>query len=537
MKIKDIVTQSGLLYDRVLIQNLTLPHNMDTIKIQPNDTSSGTLINQKLEYLYNNFLYLYKNTQVLSNIIPVSSYFTSIIGVTANSNVLNVYKQKTTTQFTYLSADSLYVDMDLTKSILFVSNNDNNNDYIFCGYRGNINAFNINEDASVIRNVFSTNQIETPYNVYFLNIKSIVKYNNNIFVLDNLNNILVKYDASGFTTDNNITNERLIYLNTIGGLGTATTKTEFNNPQSMACYNNSIYVLDSGNSCIKQFDVNLNWKQTFRLTRDFLKHYPIDIKIDNFGAAYVLTNNDTILKYDINFQNYEILDLKNIKTGDESFVQLCFSEYDSNIFYVISNKNVYKKLVNNPTQLVGKYLFYLYNYNTAENITCFSSASGIDGDKNILFSTNNSKGKIGYFYDNLNLFDILSINNFDVYTLQDVLLSEQEYIQNWVFNKSISKLLVNLIRLKDQIVGKFLAQRDSFGNIAFDGTRYLTPNELESVTIKQDISYFIGCNEPVSNAIVNRVLENIYHIQLDLSKILNADITNIPALDKTLILN
>jgi len=537
MKIKDIVNASGLLYDRVLIQNLTLPHNMDTIRIQPNDTSSGTLINQKLEFLYNNFLYLYKNTQVLSNIIPVSSYFTSIIGVTANSNKLNIYKQKNTSQFTYLSADSLYVDMDFTKSILFVSNNDNDNDYIFCGYKGNINAFNVSKDASIIKNVFSTNQIETPYNVNFLNIKSIVKYNNNIFVLDNLNNILVKYDASGFTTDNNITNEKLIYLNSIGGLGTSTTKTEFNNPQSIACYNNSIYVLDSGNSCIKQFDVNLNWKQTFRLTRDFLNIYPIDIKIDNFGKAYILTDKDKIIKYDIYFQNYEIIDLSSIKKGDENFIQLSFSEYDSNIFYVISNKNVYKKLVNNPTQLVGRYLFYLYNYNTVENITCFSSASSIDGDKNIVFSTNDSKGKIGYFYDNLNLFDILTINNFDVYNLQDILLSEQEYIQNWVFNKSISKLLVNLIRLKDQIVGKFLAQRDSYGNIAFDGTRYLTPNELESVTIKQDINYFIGCNEFVGNAIVNRVLENIYNIQVDLASILNADITNIPDLDKTLILN
>jgi hypothetical protein len=537
MKIKDIVKESGLLYDRVLTQDLTLPYNMDTIRIQPNDTSSGTLINQKLQFLYNNFLYLYKNTQVLSNIIPVSSYFTSIIGVTANSNKLNIYKQKNTSQFTYLSADSLYVNMDFTKSILFVSNNDNNNDYIFCGYKGNINAFNVSKDATIIKNVFSTNQIEAPYNVNFLNIKSIVKYNNNIFVLDNLNNILVKYDASGFTTDNNITNEQLIYLNSIGGFGTTTTKTEFNNPQSIACYNNSLYVLDSGNSCVKQFDVNLNWKQTFRLTRDFLNVYPVDIKIDSFGKAYVLTDKNKIFKYDIYFQNYEIIDLTNIKTGDETFIQLSFSEYDSNIFYVISDKNVYKKLVNNPTQLVGKYLFYLYNYNTAENITCFSSASCIDGDKNLVFSTNNSKGKIGYFYDNLNLFDILSINNFDVYTLHDILLSEQEYIQNWVFNKSISKLLVNLIRLKDQIVGKFLAQRDSYGNIAFSGTRYLTPNEIESVTIKQDINYFIGCNEYVSCAIVNRVLENIYNIQVDLASILNSDITNIPDLDKTLILN
>jgi hypothetical protein len=146
-------------------------------------------------------------------------------------------------------------------------------------------------------------------------------------------------------------------------------------------------------------------------------------------------------------------------------------------------------------------------------------------------------GKLGYFYDNLNLFDILAVKDFDIYNSDDIAFNKEEYIQNWVFNKNLSKLLINHMRLRDEIIGKYIAARDRQGNITFRGTRYLLPAELESIFFQQDITFFIGANEIFTNNIVNRALEKIYNIQVNLLNILKAEITNFPDPDQVITLN
>ena len=84
MYISSAIGQYNIIFDRFLGKPIELPYaNFDSIKIQPNDIATSTVINHSLEKLYTNFLYLYKCSRVASNVIPISSC--GIAGVSANN--------------------------------------------------------------------------------------------------------------------------------------------------------------------------------------------------------------------------------------------------------------------------------------------------------------------------------------------------------------------------------------------------------------------------------------------------------------------
>lgn len=549
MKITEIITNEGLMFDRYLGSAIVLPHpDFNTVKIQPNDIATAKVINLAFQKIYENFLYLYKSSRIASNIIPVSS--TAIGGVSSDSTNFKWYTYNeglSSDQFIPLSNASLYNQDNIT-NIAAAYNKDTTAFTIFTTSNNDIVAYKtdrrfftstIDKDTSITV-ALSTKEIYQNSGVAWKQVTDFVfGENNTMFVLDTSANRVVKYDASGFLTDNTILQDRLVYVDSMGGFGDYTDQSFFNSPQSIDTYKSHLYVLDSGNGCVKQFDQDLNWVTTYRLFRDFLSAYPVQLSHDSDGNMYVLTDQTKILKYDNNFQNKTELYLDTSSASGEFFKKIIFSATDKNIFYVLSNKHVYKYLVNQPKDQIGKYLPYLYRFNTDETNVDFVSLPGSNntGDYNILFSSNNGAGKFSVWYDNLNLFDVLSLPDFDVYTLDEINVSSDEYLQSWVFNKALSKLIINHMRLRDQIIGKFLARKDVYGNITFRGTRYFLPAELANLVFQQDLTYFIGMNEIFQNTIVNRCLEKLFNIQTALAKALAAEIYTDYNISETLYIN
>jgi hypothetical protein len=134
-------------------------------------------------------------------------------------------------------------------------------------------------------------------------------------------------------------------------------------------------------------------------------------------------------------------------------------------------------------------------------------------------------GKISLFQDNLNVTSVLTNDVFDVYSLSGITIDKEEYLQNWVINKSISKLLMNHMRLRDNISSKFLYDQSTIpGDTLLAGTRYLLPIELTALNFNQDVTNFIGVNEIFQNNIINRPFETVFNIQTNLLSALAADI-------------
>lgn len=538
MNISTEFTQEGLIYDRYLDLPLSLPYNYESIKIQANDTATYNLLNIKFKHLYDNFLYLYKNCKVASNVIPISS--TGIAGVSSNSTRFTISRTLCASQYIPIYNNASLVGTDQTKAMLLIKNKDKNQYSAFTSNGQALRVFNFDSYGSYIYNAYTQTTIELGYGVPFSDINSFALADNFLYVLDSKLNRIVKYDAAGFTTGDNVKENKLYYVDSIGNFGNFVSKTEFNDPRGLTVFKNNLFVLDSGNSSIKKYDLNLNWLYTYRLYVDFLSAFPVDIASDSEGNIYVLTNSNKIFKYNNSISKKDVIDLSSLAKTGETFIKIVFSASDKNIYYVISNKNVYKRLVSVPQDNVGNYLFYLYKYDIPnDKITSFSSAVDTKNtsDCNIMFSISGNAGKFGIFYDNLNLFDILAVNDFDIYGADELKFNPEEYIQNWVFNKNLAKLIINHMRLRDQIIGKYIAARDRRGNVVFKGTRYLLPLEMDSLYFEQDLSYFIGSNELVNNNIVNRAFKKIYDIQENILKVLKADKTNFPDVDQYITLN
>jgi hypothetical protein len=524
MNINDIISQEGIIYDRYLGSTLCLPYSsFDSIKIQPNETVTNFNINNIITKLYENYLYLYKSAHVASNVIPITS-----IAVAGNyNNNFNWFRGLSSSQFTAISSLGLNIDRS---NVLTVKYNSDLDRYILATTTGtDIIILNSNSTFTSITTALSTNITFRGSNVKWQKIQDIIFGDDNtMYVLDLSANSISQYDASGFLTNNNLLQNILVYQNSIGGLGTYADDTKFSSPHSIDYFNSTLYVLDKGNSCIKTYDKNLNWLLTYRLFNDFLSAGPIHLSHDQYGNNYVLNSNWTVYKYSNNFNTKEILDFTALSAANDIVRRFSFSLSDSNVVYLATKNNIYKKLVDKPYDTVGKYRlgsFNLFNEQFTAFATISSVINGVNYDYNFTLSTSNAAGKISLFKDNLNVVSILTNDIFDVYPLSGITINKEEYLQNWVINKTISKLLMNHMRLRDNISSKFLFTQNAIPGVTLlDGTRYLLPAELMSAYFTQDVTNFVGVNEIFQNNIINRPFENIFNIQQNLLDILDADV-------------
>ena len=538
MNINDIITQQGIIYDRYLGSTLSLPYSsFDSIKIQPNETVTNFNINNILTKLYDNYLYLYKSSYGASNVITITS-----VAIAGNYNgKFNWYRGLNTSQFSKIASLGLNID---NSNVLAVSHNSDLNSYVIATTTGtDIILLNSNSTFTSITSSLSTNVTFNGSNINFQKIQDIIfGDNNNMYVLDQGANNILQYDISGFKTNNNLLKNILVYQNSIGGLGTFINNTKFNTPISIDYLNSVLYVLDAGNSCIKTYDPNLNWLLTYRLFKDFLSAGPIQITHDQFGVNYVLNSNWTVYKYTNKFNTKQTLDFTSLSGIGDRVKRIVFSQSDANVFYLVTQNFIYKKLVDTPNDTVGKYQLSRFGYNTTEHFTAFSTISSVNNninyDYNFIISNSNGIGKLSLLQDNLNTTSILTNEIFDVYPLSGITINKEEYLQSWVINKSISKLLMNHMRLRDNITSKFLFTQDAIpGDTLLVGTRYLLPSELTALQFTQDITNFIGLNEIFQNNIINRPFENIFNIQTNLLSALAADVRNFTSVPQIVYLN
>lgn len=488
MNISKIIEDSGIVYDRYPDQPIVLPYKLDDLLIQPNDTVASDVINLKLTHLYENFLYLYSKTKIASNLIPVSS--TAILGVSTFSSNLTLNFNLSTSQF--IPATGIYYSSFNNTKVVHSIKNQEANDYTIISSDGISVIFFTFNDAD-------TTSTEVPFlfsafdplkfnNVIFKDIVAITDGPEQSFlILDKGSNSLYKYSSKGISDSDNIFSQTFNVQGIVGGYGISTDKLSFNNPTDVITYEKNVYVLDTGNKCIKKYDENLNWEQTYFLNKDFLRYEPLRFDVDYQGNFYCLLSGNKMYAYNNDFQTKQLIDIDYLNTTEKA-IDIVMSKSDNSIYYLVTNENIYKGFLNNLGNTVGKYLLYRFKYNDTQNISAFCSHENYGNDKNILISNNpNSNATMaGIFIDNKNLYDNLAVSDFDVYTLDEILIKPEEYVQSWVVNKSIAKLYANHLRLMEQLTGKFQFKYDSRGNSIFQFTRYLTTEEKLALLGQQE---------------------------------------------------
>ena len=323
-------------------------------------------------------------------------------------------------------------------------------------------------------NLLSSDYVATLYNAQntvdslkaFSSIVNIcLDTDNKIFVLDS--NYAQVYT---FTIDQN-NNWNL--FNNWGGFGLSTTKAKFNMPNDLHIDQlNNVWVCDTGNKAIKQYSNTGTWIQTI-FDDNLISSPPISLAVDSQQNVHVLTAN-SILVYNYSGVYQNTYSYSNYVTS--TVPRRINTSYNREIIYIAFDTQVVKFF---RTGIFAGYII--------QSLPGVTNIKGLYQDefRNLLVTSDNIILK---FPDLMQL--IPHKGNLPTYywSLNDLLIHKEEYVQNWVYTKSFQRLWDNI---------------EYFRNTLY----YSSGNCLSySAPLHDKSKMIIGQNEIVTSTVINRVL-------------------------------
>lgn len=503
-------------YDRTVTDVFQLPYSLDTILLQPNELAVSQSFNLKIQKLYDNFLYLYGLCNVADFKIP--RRYEGWVGYT------NLEKQ-----ILYLYDDSTTNAVAVLSSVLFASNQalafystDSRYEQNLLFTNGQFISLNgINQrdgDYSPVNLIQQSSVDPLSGSINFFNITGIAQYKaEQLFISDATYNNLYSYNLGGAVSDDNIRNRQLFQLNVVGGRGTSQDRIKFNNIGKIAVAGDVVIVEDKGNKTFKVYDRNLNWLNSTITPTLFNAISTINAMVysEKDNRLYIASNTALFLldiSTDYNLTSAKSYDFSSILTGNEYFVDIKFANYDKDIFYLLSTKNLYKKWITKPEKNIGMLKNSVFN---DDNFRWVTTSPGVSGDDVLIYAVSQdlTRSYIAVYRDNLSLTTLFKTDNsLIVYSKQDVLIDPEEYNCSWVYNKSIKKMLYNMSLLVNNIGYRFFTDEDNTGTPVFlyrgynNFFRYNAPLDTNKHS-----NVFI--NENFQAETVNRCFKQIYDYQ------------------------
>ena len=576
--------------DRLPGDILVLPESMYDIKVKVNDLVVSETINFSLEKLYNNWLYMISKSIIPSNNIPNKDFANKMI--VDNANGLSwIDTFETIDDFEKASAsfdrnDSLLNGVEQITKIRNVADPDNYN--IIANTTTNIILLSGTDTTSIdiIGNYFnqsniilSNSDVTHPSNeILFRDIANhVVTDDNELFVLDKFHRTIFKFDISGILTLDrailqNNTPGRLM-TGMIGGPGDIQDKTRFDSPIVLETVDNLIYAIDhsASESAIKVFDSDLNWKQSVTLG-NILSAGPLHMKYnDQTERFYILchagttafNNNQTInyelasepatlviLDKNLQYVSTEPLndDTYSTRINTQRYRKVYFSEENKNIMYVVTNKGVFKKYVSRPTRFIGQFLLQEKNIGVGDSVQDFADMSifpttVMDNDvmtvKDEILLMDKSRRVIFQFLEDSN-YERSIQTEFDSKALffDRMQVQDDEYVSTLTYNKVLTKHMYNNMLLLENTFRKFTTKFNRYGISQYIGFRYLNRDELQQINYTVPLDAYIGNNELLLSATINRCLNQILLLQENiLDKMQEKSINVFPLLTSPVILN
>ena len=334
----------GIEEDRLPGDTLVLPASWDQIKIKPNELILGETINYCVDKIYENTLYIFSQSIIPTNDIPVVKYAENMIIDTGSG----IEMSRNTAWSASTQTDN---DLQGIKHLIKTTNGYNPNNYnIFACTSTNViiisgagvDSLGDNRDSiNILQNsdvrgapIVSNSSITHPSNgIHFRDIRGLVLTDaKDLFILDGDHKQIFKFDVSGTiyldpAILKNDTPGRLLTL-MAGGDGLLTDKTNFFNPVKMLTIENMLYVLDydttTKQAIVKVFDSALNWRKSFTLGKLHSKDYiDFEYNVDTNRFYFLVHTQDDkpeIITYDFDFNHISTDDLMDIDKHSESLL-------------------------------------------------------------------------------------------------------------------------------------------------------------------------------------------------------------------------
>jgi len=503
-------------YDRTVTDVFQLPYSLDTILLQPNELAVSQSFNLKIQKLYDNFLYLYGLCNVADFKIP--RRYEGWVGYTnLEKQILYLYDDSTTNAVAVLSS----VLFASNQALAFYSTDSRyEQNLIFTnGQFISLNGINQRDgDYSPVNLIQQSSVDPLSGSINFFNITGIAQYKaEQLFISDATYNNLYSYNLGGAVSDDNIRNRQLFQLNVVGGRGTSQDRIKFNNIGKIAVAGDVVIVEDKGNKTFKVYDRNLNWLNSTITPTLFNAISTINAMVysEKDNRLYIASNTALFLldiSTDYNLTSAKSYDFSSILTGNEYFVDIKFANYDKDVFYLLSTRNLYKKWITKPEKNIGMLKNSVFN---DDNFRWITTSPGVSGDDVLIYAVSQdlTRSYIAVYRDNLSLTTLFKTDNpLIVYSKQDVLIDPEEYNCSWVYNKSIKKMLYNMSLLVNNIGYRFFTDEDNTGTPVFlyrgynNFFRYNAPLDTNKHS-----NVFI--NENFQAETVNRCFKQIYDYQ------------------------
>lgn len=577
------IDQNLIFPDRLIIDNISLPNDLDEIIIPPNEIVTSRIFNAHLRRLYENTLYVYSKLLISSNVLP--NGYTHSIGITATDPIENGEQKWNpggyATAYTPYSMVG-FPEIDKSKKCLTIETNDKLNYITFSISDTTFSVISSKADKTKTNIGYTTQNIDLFTDKTYGKIEDIALSNNRfLFISDSENNAIYKYDILAYTTSDITLKDQLFLLDVIGHEGDVKNRSGFNAPKIIEANSDRLYIYDSGNNCVKIYTIDLTWVNTYLLPLDTVIK---DIAYNSFhNVVFVLVEqparNFKILVFDNNFssmlQEYdldekyeEIIDGESTRTTTnrrgikrfildpaEELLGIRFSFQDSNIFYVFSNYNIYKKFITKPQSTIGKWSFtrarvtwdYIWNFIDIEYNQLFVTWNTLSGsetlynyiiDMNLLPQSGNyddifvpmrSGDAFRMLYCNeLTLYDtVLASADIDIYNTTRFGTLNDEYVNALTINKELYKQAYNIIALKNLLKGKFTGSFNRLGNLVYEQYDYLNEDDINKISIGAIENLYVHENEHVSSEVLNRGLRILYNTQLQLLETAKTKLKNI----------
>lgn len=558
--------------DRLIIDSFTFPFVKENILVGPNEKVTKRTFNSVMTKMYQNMIFLYSRLFMAGNNIPIG--YNSVAAISGDSTDFRWYDESSGTSFRTSPLETIGLAELDGMNHMVAREFDSEDGYVFFGI-SNSYFLALTADAAFSNIVvaLSTNKIAQNTESEYSKLEDMSMIDNDIYITDTGSNTVYKYDISGFFNgDRSIYNKRFL-IETIGGSitkRTAYSKNKFSTPSVVGASNTNVYVYDQGSQLIKIYDRNFIWKKSVPFAKVIVKdieynksnkyvYVLIYDPVSTFNHIYVCDAELNILEnwtLDESIQdasNSVLVDASGrvfIDKLTEEIRRIEFSSEDSNIFYVLTNRSVFKKFVSRPDKTIGKWISsnygiqfdYIWNLqditwegaNTVWNELSGRSVSNsyIDSmsivphrsDLDSIFMLTKSGPVSAFNLQNFNestQYDsVLAVDNFTIYTDDELEVSGEEYVQGLVYNKQIYMLATNLLTIKNLIRGRFKGEYTAATpNLQYAGYVYLTDSEIENIAIDSIDNLYIYENEVVSPVSFNRVLDKLYDFQAQLLSI------------------
>lgn len=356
--------------DRDIKETLTLPYTSDSILLGGNDFLTHSLFLDKLQKLHDNNTFVYTKLFMPNNDLPVKLLSAGNVqdysyACIPNSNTPILSVVSGLVQSAPFSTSSVKSIKELGNIKRFVAKlkDDTPTDYtVYAITSSGFITLSGNKSVCEILESYSSFIESSENELAFGSLYDITLSKGFVFITDELNSVIYKYDVSGyFNGDLALANKRNL-IEILGGDGPQGSNNLFKAPKHITSNDNIIVINDSGNSVIKVFDTNFNFLT--RITSIPLLKEPIAaLKINTFyNTLYVFTRelkNRNLNLYIIDLNCFKILEVHKAidvplqKTEIINTVE--FSKVTSDYYYICTDREVYKLFVSKPKVLIGCY--------------------------------------------------------------------------------------------------------------------------------------------------------------------------------------